>query len=76
MPRDTDPTAFVTKIETSPRGVRSLVVGSCPHCDKTHHHGGGEVSVDVTEYLGHRVSHCAGATTGGYYLALAPDVTF
>lgn len=40
----------------------------CPHCGRTHHHGGGDGAVP---FLGARVAHCAAG--GSYRLAVTPD---
>lgn len=37
----------------------------CPFCGRHHYHGGGPLTGDWREYLGHRISHCG---RGGYEL--------
>lgn len=66
MTRQSDPPAHVVSVDIieAPSGAfRSLRV-ACPHCNRTHWHGGGHVSDPVV--LGHRVSHCQRG--GGYWL--------
>lgn len=46
-------------------GALTWVVTTCPICGGEHTHGAGADPARVSEYLGHRVSHC---TTAGYTL--------
>ncbi len=34
------------------------IVSHCPLCGKKHQHGGGEITGDPRDLLGHRVRHC------------------
>lgn len=42
----------------------------CPHCGRTHSHGGGTDRADIGKYLGHRASHC---TSRDGYVITNPD---
>lgn len=50
-----------------------LVIDTCPHCGRTHRHGGGE---GLRPSYGHRAAHCGGNTIGrGYWLEPTTEET-
>lgn len=49
------------------------IVPDCPLCGGKHTHGGGALSNDPRELLGHRVAHCA--VVGGYVLVETMDAS-
>jgi hypothetical protein len=49
-----------------------LTIEECPHCGKTHTHGGGDLA--SPPFGGHRISHCYGPSNPGYILEL-PSTT-
>ena len=61
-----DPIVFATARRVREVWILKL---TCPHCGKTHTHGGGSGPVP---YGGHRVAHCHnGEFPGGYFIELA-----
>ena len=61
-------TPTVTATARLVRGVWLLKL-VCPHCGKTHIHGGGGGPMP---FGGHRVAHCEEPPNGGYFIEL-PD---
>lgn len=55
------------------RGVYEWVIIRCPFCGKRHTHGGGQVSGDPYELLGHRVPHCLTKHDHDYELVAVPS---
>jgi hypothetical protein len=54
------------------RGCYLWIVPRCPLCGRKHQHGGGPLTGDPRDCLGHRVAHCDGrapvGATRGYEL--------
>jgi len=62
------PTAYVTLQKTS--DCYLWIVERCPLCGKRHSHGGGKLTGNPRDLLGHRWAHCADPIEpAGYYLA-------
>jgi len=60
-----------------PRALAELEIGeyffawrvlNCPICGRRHVHGGGFRYENPTHSLGHRLPHCVGFTSDGYFL--------
>lgn len=55
------------------KGQRLLKI-DCPYCRKEHTHGGGNVADgDITQFGGHRLSHCINSRENDGYLLIVPE---
>jgi len=70
----TAPVVAVHQVRGDHGGMVWLLIVQCPHCLRTHTHGGGTDRTRVAEYLGHRVAHCPRHDHGGYFLADPDDL--
>ncbi len=48
--------------------VRSWIIPRCPWCGKRHTHGGGKVTENPHDFLGHRIAHCSVGSGRDYEL--------
>jgi hypothetical protein len=44
------------------------IIDCCPLCGKSHIHGAGDDLEEISQYLGHRMSHCDTNEKSGYNL--------
>jgi hypothetical protein len=68
-PASTDPPTVEARCSWDRRGrYWKVVIPCCPHCGKTHWHGGGDGPVPD---LGHRNAHCLDPRNTGYIIVAA-----
>lgn len=68
-----EPVTAITEFRTYAGERAYLIEATCPHCSRTHTHGGGTDRATVGKYLGHRASHCGG--NDGYVLTEPAGLT-
>ncbi len=57
------------RVQGSRLGTTWLLTIRCPHCGRTHTHGGGPI--DKAPSGGHRLGHCPGNGRRGYIIDIA-----